>query len=92
MNISGVLVRALPNRFPEVLAELRKLPGAQVHSTSTQGGHIVLTIEDGPNYRVEESLLRLQLVDGISDASLVYQYADDTVHSTGAAIFKEVKA
>lgn len=79
MNISGVLVRARPERFPEVLAALQVIEGAQVHQTDISGGRIVLTLEDGQGHTVEASLLKVHLVDGISDAALVYQYSDDPV-------------
>lgn len=40
----------------------------------------MLTLEDGPGHSVEESLLKVHLVDGISDAALVYQYSDDPIN------------
>ena len=80
MNISGVLVRARPERFPEVMAALQTIGGAQVHQSDESGGRIVLTLEDGPGHSVEESLLKVHLVDGISDAALVYQYSDDPIN------------
>jgi len=82
MNISGVLVRARPERFPEVMAALQTIGGAQIHQSNESGGHIVLTLEDGPGHSVEDSLLKVHLVDGISDAALVYQYSDDPITPT----------
>jgi nitrate reductase NapD len=92
MNISGVLVRARPERFPEVIRALNEIDGAQIHTSEEDGGRIVLTVEDGPGYSVEESLLKVHLVDGISDAALVYQYSDEQTSATGSTITKELKA
>jgi len=77
MNVSGVLVRARPERFPEVMAALAAIAGVEIHTTEEAAGRIVVTLEDGPGYSVEDSLLKVHLVEGISDAALVYQYSDD---------------
>jgi nitrate reductase NapAB chaperone NapD len=79
MNVSGVLVRARPERFPEVISALRDIGGVEIHETREAGGQIVLTVEDGPHWSVEDSLLKVHLVDGISDAALVYQYSDENM-------------
>ncbi len=77
MNVSGVLVRARPERFPEVMAALGDIPGVEVHATEEAQGRIVVTVEDGSGWSAEESLLKVHLLDGISDAALVYQYSDE---------------
>lgn len=87
MNVSGVLVRARPERFPEVIEALRSIGGVEIHETRTEGGQIVLTVEDGPQWSVEDSLLKVHLVDGISDAALVYQYSDELI---GEGLTKEM--
>ncbi|MBA3032054.1 MAG: chaperone NapD [Gammaproteobacteria bacterium] len=79
MNITGVLVRALPARFPEALAALRNIAGVEIHAAEEDGGRIVLTLEDGAGYSVEDSLLKVHLIDCISDAALVYQYSDENL-------------
>lgn len=85
MNISGVLVRARPDRYAEVLAALAGIAGAAIHQTDADSGSIVVTLEDGAGYSVEHSLLQLHLVDGIADASLVYQYSDDSLSKEALA-------
>ena len=91
MNISGVLVRARPDRFPEVISAIEAIQGTQIHSAEAAGGRIVVTLEDGQGYSVEDSMLKIHLVDGISDAALVYHYSDDPVaQASGHEISKEV--
>ena len=82
MNISGVLLRARPERFPEVMETLGGIPGVAVHTTDEARGRIVVTVEDGTGYSVEDSLLEVHLMDGISDAALVYQYSDEGLNET----------
>lgn len=85
MNISGVLVRARPDQFTTVLDALRGIAGVSIHQTEPARGGIVVTLEDGDGYSVEDSLLKLHLVEGISDASLVYQYSDDSLSKEAQA-------
>jgi nitrate reductase NapD len=85
MNISGVLVRARPDQFATVLRALRAIAGVSIHQTEPARGGIVVTLEDGDGYSVEDSLLKLHLVEGISDASLVYQYSDDSLSKEAQA-------
>ena len=77
MNVSGVLVRARPEYLPAVLSALGEIPGVEVHGVEESQGRVVVTVEDGQGWSAEESLLKVHLVDGISDAALVYQYSAD---------------
>lgn len=91
MNISGVLVRARPERFPEVIAQLQAMPGTEIHASEIAGGKIVLTIEDGAGYSVEQTMLDVHLIDGISDAALIYQFSDDHLSTPNTAVMtKEI--
>ncbi|MCK9382244.1 MAG: chaperone NapD [Sulfuritalea sp.] len=82
MNVSGVLLRARPERFPEVMTMLAGIPGVEVHASDRVQGRIIVTVEDGPGHSVEDSLLEVHLMDGISDAALVYQYSDEGLNET----------
>ncbi len=85
MNISGVLVRARPERFAEVRHALQSIAGVAVHYADEGLGAFVVTLEDGDGYSVEDSMLNLHLLDGISDAALVYQYSDDSLSKEALA-------
>jgi nitrate reductase NapAB chaperone NapD len=85
MNISGVLVRARPDRYVAVMDALHGIAGIAIHHTEPARGCIVVTVEDGVGYSAEDSLLQLHLVEGISDASLVYQYSDDSLSKEALA-------
>ena len=77
MNVSGVLVRARPEYLPGVLSALGEIPGVEVHGVEETQGRVVVTVEDGTGWSAEESLLKVHLLEGISDAALVYQYSDE---------------
>lgn len=76
MNISSVVLRALPKHQPQLLAELGALPGVEVH-VANPDGRMVLTIEDANTQSASETYIRLHDLSGVMSVSLVYQYSDD---------------
>lgn len=89
MNISGVLLRARPERFEAVCRDLGAIAGVQVHLAEPQGGRIVVTVEDGPTHSVEASLLAVHLIDGLVDGTLIYQYSDDGDPGTSSSLLTQ---
>lgn len=85
MNVSGVLVRARPERVDGVLAALRGVAGVEIHASERASGAIVVTLEDGDDYEVEQSLHRLSQLDGVADAALIYHYSDDSLSEEAQA-------
>jgi periplasmic nitrate reductase NapD len=76
MDISSVIVRAVPDRLPEVRAALTKLPGVEVHA-DTGDGRLIVTIEDGDGYKPADVYSRLREIDGVLAVSLVYHHNDE---------------
>jgi nitrate reductase NapD len=76
MNISSVILRTRPERLPGVRRQLTAMPGVEVHAEDGDG-RLVLTLEDGEGYAPPDIFLKLQGLDGVLSASLVYQYCDD---------------
>lgn len=84
MEISSLVVHAAPGRFNEVAAALACIDGVELHANDGSG-RIVLTIEDGEGYRVEDSITRLQQLAGVMSVALVYQYCDDGLQTSEAS-------
>lgn len=76
MNISSVILRALPEQLPGVRDSLAAIPGIEIHADGGDG-RLVLTIEDGTGSAPSDIFLKLHQLDGVISASLVYQYCDD---------------
>ena len=76
MNISSVILRARPERMPGLRSDLAAIPGVEIHAGDSDG-RLILTIEDGAGYAPPDIFLRVQALDGVLAASLVYQYCDD---------------
>jgi len=78
MEISSVIIRALPEKLAAVRAALAVLPGVEVHADAGDG-RIVATIEDGEGYTPADVYTELRNIDGVLATSLVYQYNDETL-------------
>lgn len=76
MNISGVILRARPEKLPGVRNGLAMIAGVEIHADGDDG-RLVLTIEDGEGYAPPDVFLKLHELDGVISASLVYQYCDE---------------
>ncbi len=76
MNISGVIVRARPERRTEVQALLGQIPGAEVHQVSPDG-RLVVTVEGESEGALADTLIRMESLPGVLAASLVYHRFED---------------
>ncbi len=82
MNISSVVIRARPGGAAEVSDRLRAIPGVELQAAADE--RMVVTVEDGDGWSVEDSLLKVHQVEGVVSATLVYQYSDDARDITEA--------
>jgi nitrate reductase NapD len=78
MDISSVVLWASPEKRAGVRAVLESLAGVQVHA-DCGSGRFVITVEDTPGRSTAEAFARLQELDGVVSASLVYRYCDDAL-------------
>jgi len=75
IDICGVLVRSRSENVPEVRGRLEKIPGVEVHATSSDG-RLIVTVEGGPDRNTLDTVTDLLNVQGVIATSLVYQYSD----------------
>jgi len=76
MNISGVLVHAFPEKAADVSRRLESMEGVEVHA-NTDEGKIVVTIEKTNDKSVADTLLELQVMPDVLNASMVYHHFED---------------
>lgn len=76
MNISGVLVRAYPERINLVSDSLRELAGVEVHGNNDDG-RIVVTVEQDDANQMSDVLTRMQTLPGVLAASMIYHQFED---------------
>jgi nitrate reductase NapD len=77
MNISGVLVRSLPENINAVTARLEALAGVEVHGASPDG-RLVVTVEESGDRAMADTVVRMQDLPGVLSASMIYhQYEEE---------------
>lgn len=76
MNISGIFVQTTPVQLEAVKARLLELPGVEVHGEE-EDGRLVVVIDEPSDRPSGEALMKIQNVEGVLSASLVYQHIED---------------
>ena len=78
MNISGVLVRSLPENIDAVTERIEAFDGVEVHGANPDG-RLVVTVEEVGDRAMADTVIRIQDVPGVLSASMIYhQYEDET--------------
>ena len=76
MNISGILVHALPAKFHAVKEALLALPDVEI-PVENEDGRMVVIIDEWGDQPSGESLMKIQGIDGVLTANLVYQHIEE---------------
>lgn len=71
MNISGILIHANPGKVDTVSTALQEFPGLEVHA-ATDDGRLIVTLDCDDNGAAADSLIKMNGLDGVLNASLVY--------------------
>ena len=76
MNISSIILHAVPECLDEIRTALAGMPGVEIHAASKEG-KLVLTLEDSGTGSASESYIALHHIPGVLSVAMVYQYSDD---------------
>ncbi len=83
MNISGVMVQVAPAKIDQVKAALLALRGVDI-PVEDEEGRLVVIIEENGAAAAGEALMKMQSIEGVLSASLVYQHVADEENPEGA--------
>ena len=75
VHVAGLVVHAYPEAVARIERAVRAIAGAEVHATS-RDGKLVVTLEASDQATIADTLVRLQTLDGVLAASLVYQHSE----------------
>lgn len=75
INVCGVLVFTRPEHLKTVRKILEEEEGVEVHA-ATENGRLVVTVEKEDQQQTSDMLHRIQALDRVISASMVYQYFD----------------
>ena len=76
MNISGVVVKAYPEKIVSIEDVLVTMDGVEVHGNN-EDGRIVVTVEHESANKVSDILVKIQEVPGVLSAAMIYHHFDD---------------
>ncbi len=84
MNLSGILVTAVPARVAEVCAALNALPGLEVRQTDAATGRIVVVQEAAEVSDEMDGFMRIRALPDVLNVDLVCHYFGDETPETPA--------
>lgn len=71
-HIASLVLRCAPAQMAGLLPQLRDLPQTEI--AIQEAGKLVLVMETDRETAIAETLTRLQLMDGVASAALVYHH------------------
>lgn len=74
MNLSGILVVAVPERCEEVAEALAALPGVEVHQKDPANGKIIVVQEASTIRDEADGAREMQRLPGVVSVNMVYHY------------------
>ncbi|MDR2174048.1 MAG: chaperone NapD [Burkholderiales bacterium] len=93
MNLSGILVVAVPERCDEVAEALAALPGVEVHQKDPANGKIIVVQEASTIANEADGAREMQKLPGVISVNMVYHYfAEDPTLGTSAVSASTVSA
>jgi nitrate reductase NapD len=81
MNICGCVVETRESDRQAVAERLQTLPGVGLYAS--EGGTLVVTVEDTPEGLAADTLAALGQVEGVLSTSLIYHYGGDEPSEDG---------
>lgn len=75
INVCGVVVFAKPVHLKAVQQQLEGEDGVEIHA-ATEDGRLVVTVEKEDQQQTGDFLHKIQALDHVISASMVYQYFD----------------
>lgn len=75
-NICSLVVHTRPENLAAVRTDLGTLPGVEVHGGSEEG-KLIVTVEDTGENMAADTMAKINYVDGVINAVLIYHYGGD---------------
>jgi nitrate reductase NapD len=75
MHIAGVVVQSRPENLAAVQRRLEQVTGVEVHAVNPDG-RLVVTIEDDHRHAVADKMHRLNALQDVLSACVVYEQSE----------------
>lgn len=76
-HVSSLVVHGRPERQEEVKTAVGTIPGVEIHAADDERGKLVVTAEGGSEAAIVDCIDRINRIDGILSAALVYHHSED---------------
>ena len=76
VHITSLVVHAVPDHWERVLSQVAEIPAVAIHTGDTVGKFVVL-LETDNEQQILEAMNRIQDVEGVLNASMVYHHIDE---------------
>lgn len=76
VHITSLVVHAMPAQLESVIQQVESLPEVEVHGSDPVGKFIVL-LETDDEQSILTAIDRIQAIDGVLTATMVYHHIDD---------------
>lgn len=73
LNISGIIVHAVPEKISEVRDVLSAIPGVEVHG-ATELGKMVVTLEKHGDQETADTFQHISQLPGVLSTAMVYHH------------------
>ena len=77
MNVSSLVIRARPERAPDVRVAIARIPGVAIEA-ETAAGQIVVVADHDDAGAAADAYVAMNKIEGVLSVSLIFQYSDDT--------------
>jgi nitrate reductase NapD len=84
MNITGLLIHALPARIDAVRLQVAALAGVEVHAVTPEG-RVVVTIERDGDDDMTRAFDAINQIEGVCATTLVYHHSETIDNETLSA-------
>nr|WP_237733996.1 chaperone NapD [Serratia fonticola] len=76
-HVSGLMVQARPDKFPELISALLAIPDTEIPAQDQQQGKLVVVMQAARSDALLEKIESVRNLEGVLAVSLVYHQQDE---------------
>ena len=77
MKIASLVLKVLEGDIPSLRESAQRISGLEWQASDAARGLAIVTVEDGPDYSVTDSLVAVSKLPEVQSLTLAYEYTDE---------------
>ena len=77
MKIVSLVLRVIPQELTALQQGALRIPGLEWHQADASRGIAIVTVEDGEDYSLADSLIAVSQLPEVQSLTLAYEYTDE---------------